>query len=414
MKANFKNVLLAFLFMPCSGVVSAQFRCYDSGNSNLVSNDCSRIAVDQNGHPWIGHSDHGASAMDSTGASFINYSSGNSLLDGGFVSFVYRDGSRIWMAEFNHGLFFHDQDNTWGSVTLPDYSIYGLYRKGNDLWVATKNAGIFRYNMITRSNTVYDINNALPGNYILRITGDSTGNIWAGTGFSGALKFDGSVWADYNSMNTPLPSDNVYCVTCDEKGNVWFGTDRGLAKKTASGTWTIYDSTNSQIPSNYIRTIVWRDSNIIVATGYNGLGILNTYTNNWKVYNTHNSNLPSFKTWDVALSDEGDIWAVLPDKGVVVLPKTPNSISELNSEGRMVISPDPATDIISVEYVGIHTGSYTISLITTDGRFIVNRMGKTVNSSVKEILDVSFLSPGLYMLQIAGDNFLTTGKLLIK
>ncbi|MFH1937433.1 MAG: two-component regulator propeller domain-containing protein, partial [Bacteroidota bacterium] len=143
--------------------------------------------------------------------------------------------------------------------------------------------------------------NGLPTNYIFRITGDNAGNIYAGTGYEGALKFDGNTWTVYNTWNSPLPNNDVYCVACDDFGNVWFGTYLGLAKLSANGVWSVYDSAFTGVPSNYIRTIVPYYYDLLVATANGGLGILDIQEETWTVFNTENSNIPSDRVWDIAI-----------------------------------------------------------------------------------------------------------------
>jgi hypothetical protein len=267
MKTHVPFIGILILFLTISFGTFSQFTIYDTANSNLVSNDCSRIAVDYNMKPWIGHANHGASVMDSSGTSFINYGNTNSPLYSQFVSFILRDDNRMWLNEFFNGFYVHEV-NVWTSIPwIPDFTIYGLYKTGNYLWIATKDAGIFKYDVATSKFEVYDNFNALPTNYMLRITGDTLGNIYAGTGFYGALKFNGSVWTNYTTSNSQMPSNNVYSVACDKFGNVWFGTDHGIAKLSSGGVWTIYDSLTTGLPGNYIRTIVPFNNKLVVATG---------------------------------------------------------------------------------------------------------------------------------------------------
>jgi hypothetical protein len=353
--------------------------------------------------------------MDTALTGFINYNQTNSPLYSGFVSFLYRDGTRMWIANYGYNLFLHDPD-LWASISwLTDYTIYGLYREGDELWIATRYSGIFRHNLSTGTYEQYNEYNVLPSHYILRITGDGDGNIYAGTGFDGALKFDGTNWTNYTTFNSPLPSNSVYSVACDQSGNTWFGTFGGLARLSSSGTWTVYDSAQSNLPSNYIRTIVCHDSLVVVATGFGGLGILNTNTDAWTVFNTNNSNIPSNMAWDVAVSDSSDIWIVFLESGVARLADyLPLSSCEVPQDRGLKIYPNPTDALVTVEYDGAKPGPYMISLSTIGGKTLLQCPGTTDNGLIRETLNIDHIVSGNYFISIIGNELRTAKQVVIR
>ncbi|MFH1296773.1 MAG: hypothetical protein ABIJ04_05805 [Bacteroidota bacterium] len=60
---NMWSYLLASVCLICPSVSVAQFNVYNTGNSNLVSDLCYRIAVDSMGNPWVGHPFDGTSTL---------------------------------------------------------------------------------------------------------------------------------------------------------------------------------------------------------------------------------------------------------------------------------------------------------------------------------------------------------------
>jgi len=321
----------------------------------------------------------------------------------------------MWVNEFYHGFYIHE-DNLWSSIPwIQNFTIYGLYKTGNNLWIATKEAGIFKYDVATSKFVTYNDANVLPTNYMFRITGDPLGNIYAGTGFQGALKFNGSVWTNYTTSNSPLPSNNVFTVACDGLGNVWFGTDQGLARLSSLGTWTVYDSITTGLPGNYIRTLVPRNDNLIVASGYGGLGILNINTDVWTVFNTQNSNLPVNRVFDAAVSDGGDIWITLVYHGIAVLPQyLPTGIAKGSGYYNLNISPNPSNKVVNISGTGMLNGLYRIDLLSSDGKSVLKITGDVVNGSIQKTLNVSGFISGLYILKIYQQNSIITKKLVIE
>jgi ligand-binding sensor domain-containing protein len=417
MKTYFSASGIFILLMIFPFVCFSQFTIYDTTNSNLVSNDCSRVAVDQNLRPWIGHAAHGLSVMDSAG-SFTNHNSSDSPLWGQFVSHILRDGDRMWVNEYQHNFFLHQTD-LWTSVPwIPDFSVYGLYKRGNNLWIATRYAGIFKLNVATGLVNTYDMSNGLPSDYMLRITGDTLGNIYAGTGFDGALKFNGNTWTNYTMYNSPLPSNSVFCVACDAFGNVWFGTMAGMAKLSNTGTWTVYDSITTGLPGNYIRTIVPWNNKLVVATAYGGLGIMNINTETWTNFTTSNSNLPVNTVFDVAISDSGDVWIPLGSSGIAVLPKYLPGVGSFgvttgSIDNKLLVFPNPADSKINIQYYLPSQGTYTISLISLQGKTLLTANGSDPKGTIQKTLDIQGLPSGSYIVKLVSGNTVATKMVVI-
>lgn len=310
---------LVYLFLLIYFPTFGQFTIFNSHNSNLKSNFCSRLTIDLFDNPWIGHADIGASIYKDN--KFTNFNNTNSPLNGEFISFLLPDEDKIYLSEFEHGIF-KFENNLWERVIdIPDFSIYGMFKQQNSnyMWISTKYSGVFRYNLQSKEIVNFSGFNELPTNYTFRITGDAKGQIYVGTGYEGAVKYDGTKWEVFNTENSGLPNDDVYAVACDKNNNTWFGTFNGLAKLNIDGTWELYNTQNSDLPDNYIRNIICKDEIVIIATARGGLAIFNTLNNKWKVFNTSNSNIPSDQVWDIALNSKGDLWIALLEHGLAKL-----------------------------------------------------------------------------------------------
>ena len=130
--------------------------------------------------------------------------------------------------EFKH--FFHDKND---SLSLDNDMIYSLFLDSrHQLWVGTS-TGINRYDFTHDRFLRYK----MPGpRYVLSITEDSHGAIWATT-TSGIGKID-----PQNRCVEMVPDENLRAATVstlveDKSGNLWAGTHRGLACRNGA-VWT--------------------------------------------------------------------------------------------------------------------------------------------------------------------------------
>ena len=66
-------------------------------------------------------------------------------------------------------------------------------------------------------------------NYIVAMTVDAQGVVWAGTWGGGLSRYDGKQWTQY-TVAEGLPGNHVFMLHIDPKGVMWVGTNNGLAK----------------------------------------------------------------------------------------------------------------------------------------------------------------------------------------
>lgn len=405
--------LLVILWLFAVTTASAQFTLFNTANSNLPSDSCARIGIDSINQPWIGHFDAGISVLVG-GESFTNYTPANSPLAWKFITFVLHDGGKMWFADYGHQLLNFD-GTTWGSINnLPGYHIYGLYRTGDHLWISTKYDGVFDYNLATYTYEPYNYFTGLPTDYFFRIMGDNSGNIFAGTAYEGVMKYNGSWWQQICSSNSPLPQDDVYSLAFDPAGNAWFGTYGGLAELQSDGVWITYDNNFTGIPDNYIRNVITYGDYVFVATGYGGVGVLHRPTNHWTVFNTANSNLPSNRAWDLVLDQNLKLWVATMDHGIARLDDIVMSIEHSPETGRLVVSPNPAREQVRVNIPDALPGEYTLSILSGNGRTMLEEKVRVNAASHIHLLDIGSLPCGLYLVKVSGQGLTFTEKLVIK
>jgi len=65
-------------------------------------------------------------------------------------------------------------------------------------------------------------------NYVVALTVDRNGEVWAGTWGGGVSRYDGKAWKSY-TVKEGLPGNHVFMLHVDTKGQLWIGTNKGLA-----------------------------------------------------------------------------------------------------------------------------------------------------------------------------------------
>lgn len=131
----------------------------------------------------------------------------------------------------------YSRESTGGGI--PDNRITALAVDSlNQLWAGTYEGYLLKYDGREWLSYAPDSTNGkLPGLAILGLAIDRSGNKWLGFQASeesgkdgyrggGIMKFDGSMWTSFTSMNTvfALPGGNVVDVEVDHRNHKWFAT----------------------------------------------------------------------------------------------------------------------------------------------------------------------------------------------
>ncbi len=133
---------------------------------------------------------------------------------------------------------------------------------------------------------------------------DASGNKWFGTNSKGLIKFDGTNYTQFDSLNSGMPDEWVYDVAFDASNNLWAGTRKGLAKFDGT-TWTTYNTSNSGIPNDTVNCIITQGTTIWIGTK-NGIGKLVGTT--WTTYNSTNSGLSTRNVNCLSLDLNNDLF----------------------------------------------------------------------------------------------------------
>ncbi|MFN8483115.1 MAG: hypothetical protein U0768_08720 [Anaerolineae bacterium] len=153
-----------------------------------------------------------------------------------------------------------DAPIVWSVTTNAD-EVNALAVQGNSLWAATE-GGVVRWDIPTRTPTVYTIDHGLPSNQARSIAVDpATGYVWAGT-MGGIARWDGGAWRSWN-RSSGLLADYVDGVGIDGAGHVWATTSYG-ASVWDGATWQRYSTMQDAVAARYgdvraatVPTTIW-------------------------------------------------------------------------------------------------------------------------------------------------------------
>jgi hypothetical protein len=145
---------------------------------------------------------------------------------------------------------------------------------------------------------------------------DNFNNKWIGS-YKGLLKFDGSTFVLFDTLNSAIPSSKVNAIAFDTINNGWIGTNKGIAKFDGIN-WTVYNKFNSGLISDTILSIVCQGNIIWIGTAK---GLSKFDGTNWVSYTPANSDLHNEKVYALETDLNGDLWIGTGD-GINILSGT--------------------------------------------------------------------------------------------
>ena len=253
-----------------------QWQIYNSGNSELFSDNVRSLKSDGDSLLWIGTMQGGLFCFD--GATWTNYNYANSGLTDNIVRSIEIDhNANIWMAT-TEGIFMYDRIN-WSHWNMQ--------------------------------------NNNLQTNNINDIQVGFQNQKYVGTTNGGIIYFDSlNYFTEYTIMNSGLPDNSIIDIELDQYGQPWFiSPAAGLIQDTdEGGPWVIYNNTNSGIPSNSLNCIEMNGDELIIGSQLSGLIIKND--DSWSYINSANSDLPDDHILSLKKDLNDNIWAGTYDGGL--------------------------------------------------------------------------------------------------
>ena len=186
------------------------WKVYNTSNSQIPSNQISKVRVDKENNKWIGT--RGSGLIKFIDSTFTIYNTANSGIPDNFINDIYIEDNSILLIATRNGFAKFD-GSSWevfntSNINIPEDNItsISLDKKGI-YWLGTINSGLIKFDGV--EVTAYNYSNSdLPINYVSSITVDENNLKWIGTWGEGIATFDGVNWKIYNSVFNGLP--NLY------------------------------------------------------------------------------------------------------------------------------------------------------------------------------------------------------------
>jgi signal transduction histidine kinase len=202
------------------------FNTYSAG---LPSSNCGAIYVDEQGSAWLAPWDGGLFRLSKGLVEPITVAGLKDdavySIDGSageiWVGRKYGGVTRLWQ----HGGAFQDVTYRRQDGVAQD-SVYSIYRAPDGtVWAGTLNQGLSRF----RGNTwhTFTTQDGLPSNTISAVTGNASGEIFAGTP-NGLAELNKNGWVTYTAYDG-LPPGAIESLLPDAAGTLWIGTAKGIA-----------------------------------------------------------------------------------------------------------------------------------------------------------------------------------------
>ncbi|HLG33758.1 MAG TPA: two-component regulator propeller domain-containing protein [Bacteroidia bacterium] len=362
--------------------------------------------------------------------------------------------NRKWIGT-DWGLAIYDDVNwtidTIGNSGLPDNNIRCItFDPSGNAWLGTFNSGAVKYDGTTW--TIYSSSNSgLPNDFVKGIAFDTAGNPWFATA-DGLATYDGSIWKVWNMSNSPLLSTNIACIAVGSNDMKYLGTfNGGFYNFDGDTTWQAFSHIDNTLPDNTVLSIAFDSvgSRWLAMPAQGIIALDDVAPPQWSSttnsliptdaivhimvdslqkkylcsqdegfiiydgtfftkYNSFNSPMPDDYTLCTAKDHNGILWVGTYNGGLVrvdeLLLAVENAAEEISS---FTIYPNPASKQLAISNWQLAMNK--IEVYDFNGRQVIIQEHPEKHSQ-QIIVDVSFLSPGIYFLRIFSDSGSETRK----
>ncbi len=416
------------------GITSAT--TYHRGNSGLLRDTISNVAVDAVHNRWI--------ATDTA----ITIFQGNkwdtlfTLTDVDIIDFAVKDyvitdiksyppDEQAYIATAGRGIARVSYDNVdgftgasgyglpWSQVTSND--VRSIAVKGDIQWVGTSlGANRHTTNMAKEGWGKYALDSGLVDTNVIAVHIDDYDNVWLGT-TSGLSVIAGSEVFNYTE-NDGLVSNIINHITSDMKGNVWiatpagieyFSTVPGIVALKAPGLISPYNDA-TEIPAPAI--LSWQ--NLTAATAYSlQVDTVYTFEDPWLVIDNISDETYSLSGlgyerqyfWRIAGTRNGEtgpwseVFNFITKEYVNDIPDVLTGIENLTAY------PNPVRNYLYVQGNCTQPQQIVVRIYAINGQLVETPLvfgaDRGTFSERIDVSDKARYTPGLYILQVTGETF---------
>jgi two-component system sensor histidine kinase ChiS len=403
-----KNIIYSLTLLTFIGKSYGQNFTNYTSNDGLADNIVNSIAIENDGIKWFG-TRNGISKLD--GAAWTTYSETDGLVDNDVTSMAIDNQGNKWIGTYG-GLSVYN-GSTWTNYTtandLTNNHITSIViDNDNNKWISTFGGGLLKFDG-TAWTSYRSINGAVFSDYIISSHKDNQGQLWICYYFGGVTRINGDIWTFI-----PATSDaefirgSIKTVYNDSEGNHWFGSSGwGVSMLAADSTFTAYVHSDgaSYREKNMVNTIE-KDSDNKLWCGTWGAGIMKFDGTNWTNVTTKNSNLIDDHIYAIKKDNLGSIW-ICTYGGISKLDKV-TEIEELNNSKDFSVFPNPSNGEIKItkyRNFSFYNVFNNVGQLIQTGKCTMNQSEETIFLQSKS---------GVYILELVDDSGnIKTEKLIL-
>lgn len=284
---------------------------------------------------WIGTMGNGFDIYSTTEKEIIESNIHSASVDlSSKVQAVFEDKQgNMWIGLFQKGIFMIPRNKGFFSnytfnpfsekPTIGDGAVQPvLLDSTGELWVGVDGKGVYRldslYNIVAHYGM--DSNSILFKNVVLCMCEDSKGNIWLGTFFDGAIRYNRETNRFDKKLVKGSPpygllSSQINNIMEDPGGKLWFSTNGGGINiyDPESGTFEyilrdeLKDNPN-QLIDNYCTTTCVDQQGVFWIGTFRGLCSYDKALDKFTYYSLKNGNLPNNIVFYLKADSKGNVW----------------------------------------------------------------------------------------------------------
>jgi signal transduction histidine kinase/ligand-binding sensor domain-containing protein len=346
----------------------------DSALSLLERRECNVVFEDTYGLVWMGTSG-GLLQFDTQSGKtkiFLHDTTKKEIYSHNYIRSIFEDAmGTLWVGTIGELNAFNRDNSSFTVHELPEqYGVYAICADSTDkLWVGTYEGGLYEFNKTNGTFTRFKVKElvGMANKIFWSLHTDRDGNLWAGTGGNGLLKYSKD-----RKMITYSLYDNYILSLYEDRSNVlWAGTGKGIHKldkkrekfkcfadsspdsQLARDVWIFYETTDGTVWIGTNNGLARYDSNstAFICTKLKGItiyslsedkaGVLwigtvgqgligwNKRQSKYQMFNyrPHSPCSLSDKSVRCLYEDhDGDLWIGTNEGGLNMLDRTRNSI----------------------------------------------------------------------------------------
>jgi hypothetical protein len=296
----------------------------------------------------------------------------------------------------------------------------------DSFWISTENRGLLKYEN-GNVNVYNSTNSLLPNNNLCALTFDNRGTLWGSfglnSGIPGIFSFDGINWNAWTKTEVPYLAYPATDIKFDSRNNLWCNSINNTNIESSKGlirfdgtNWSLYNTLNSLLPSNIIYRIFVDKTDTVWTAGVGGAAKFDG-VNKWEAYTIYNSGMAFITAQNVVRLPNGDVYFTHTYGGISVLKNKitlENDSPSLLASADLKIYPIPARDMLTIQ-IPSNCTTYRIEMFDLSTKPIYSSAWNKPNQTDDtHTINTSSFPKGIYLLQLKTDKKIYLKKVIIR